>query len=693
MGWKETLSVYDQEALADLTSVGLVRRAGKQVAAGAVAPVSADADDAEVQGTFTVGDQTVVFKDAPLAEADCGCRATGLCVHILAAVIFAQKAADRTEQGEAVGSPSTRAEIEAELLALTPEAVFKWAGKPATRQAIELLSRLPEGERRVVAGDTSLEIVLAEGARCRYLPGGGRPEDGLDAVICEAPDRRRKGVITACLIYWLEQHGIVVEWPTDLGGGATGALSLSAEERALTRAVQDQLAGMLGTGLMHLARHREDALGDLAGSARGGRLPHLAALLRQLVGEMEALRERQSGGEPGLVLDRLVHAYLLCQTLAHSPVAAMDRLRGQFRRQYVPRKVGLLWMAGAHQYETRSGARGLSLILWDLEHDRPHTVNCGRTGETAGGFDPASAWRTALGWKHGRAPQDLNNQLLTLDNVKASFDGRLSLSGQTILVDAIPAAAAAEAIHHSGHQRWENLCRKLAAVLQEPQPLLSPVLIRPRKITPLALDEVSQEWVGWAMDDNKAWLRLSLPVSKRHNQRAAAINQYLAAVGGGLRTVTLEVRLVNQRPVLQPVSLVIDSQAGPVALHPDLEFIDLNKQLRLGDRLKGRLTRRTAAPPADEKGPEHSAGRERLMSQLEEMLLGAAEIGLDCPYLDAEQIEKLGLDLKSAGANVLVGLMERLGRRNNAAALIQAHYGLQLARRRLHIHDLIHPFE
>lgn len=686
MAWKENLSVYDQAALVDLTSVGLVRRAGKQVAAGRVEVVKADAADA--QGEFRVGGRTVILKDAPLAEAECDCRATGLCVHILAALLFVQQAADGTGRDGAAGSPSIQAEIEAELLALTPEAIFKWAGKPATRQAIALLSRLPEGERRFVDGDNSLEIVLAEEARCRYLPGGD-----LDTVICEVPDRRRKGVVTACLIHWLEVHGVRVPWPTDLGGGATGALGLSAEERVLIRAVREQLAAMLGTGLMHLPRHRGDVLADLAASARGGRLPRLAALLRQLGGEMEALRERRTGADAGQVLDRLVHAHILCRVLEESPVEAMDGLRGQFRREYVSRRTGLLWMAGAHQYETRSGARGLSLILWDLERDRPYTVNCGRTGEAAGGFDPTAAWRTALGWKYGRAPRDLNNQLLYLDGARASFDDRLSLSGQTTLVDAIPAADAAEAIAHTGHDRWDELSRVLAANLQTPRPLLPPIFIRPRKVAPLILDEIAQEWVGWALDEKKAWLRLSLPVSEGHNIRAAAINKSLDAVGGGLLGLTLEVRLVQQRPVLQPVSLVAATREGPAALHPDLEFVDLKKQLGLIDTLKGRLGRRKAQPPEDVAVSGNPAARQKLIARLQDMVLGAAEVGLDCPYMDARQTEKPITSLKSAGALHLARLVERLGRGKDADVLIQAHYALQLARRRLHIHDLTHAFD
>lgn len=686
MSWKAKITAYDEQALVDLTSVGLLRRARKQVEAGTVRALAAD--ESESQGIFAVNDQTVVLPDGPLTEAGCDCRAVGLCVHILAAVLFARQSPAPDEAEPSPAPEKTAALLEKELQDLTPQKIFTWAGKPALRTAVELLARLPGDDRRTIPGDTSLEIVLGDAVRCRYVQGAG-----LQGVICDAPDHRRKGVIAACLLHWRQQGGDEIPWPEDLGGGQTGSVHLSEDEKQLTHAIREHLAGMLRAGLIHLPRHMEDTLRDLAWSARGGRLPRLSALALQLVGEMTAFRKGRTGTGSGRVFDLLVHVYVLCEALARSPVEAMAPLRGRFRRDYHPRAVGPLWMVGAGKYETRSGAKGLNLVFWDLANNRPLQVNCGRSGEAARGFDPAEAWKTVLGWQKGCSPQMLNNKVLQLENAKVSQDGRLSLSGETLLKENTDPQDQNRAIETAGYHSWDQLCRDLAAELQKPQPAPGPLLVRPSRITPLVLEEISQQWTGWVRDQAGQWLRLTLPVSDSHARRAEAFNRCVAACATDIRGVVLVCGFARQRLRLLPVSLIVKTRTGFTCLHPDLEFYDIKQQLNLTSLIKRLIPKKQAAAPELPPVSPYAEELEGLIRKVQDMILGAAEVGLACDYLEREQTAGYAATLESGGAPRLARLVGRLGAHKDPTALIQAHYALQMIHRQIHIHGLVHQFD
>jgi len=681
-GWQSKIAAYDRQSLVDLTSVGLVRRAEKQVAAGAVRPVPDETTDS--QGVFSVADQTVVLPDGPLTDARCDCRAMGICMHILAAVNFAQSTAPDSNS-ETPATTISKADIEAEMSIHTPDAIFKWAGKTALRQALQLLSRLPEADRSITTGDASLALALGEAVRCRYVPGAG-----LDGIICEAPDHRRKGVIAACLLYWWQQRGHDIQWPEDLAGNETAATALSDDERQLTMAVQAQLSAMLQAGLMHQPRHLEDALRDLAWSAQGNRLPRLSALLLQLVGELTAFRNGRAGAESQQILDRMATVYLLCEALNRSPIDAMATLRGQFRRDYIARKVGPLWMTGAYRYQTRSAAKGLTIVLWDLKNNTPLRVNIGRTGEAAKGFDPASVWRQSLGWQKGRSPEDMNNMVIRLENAKVSNDGRISLSAETGLKSIEAVNGDIEAIENIRVGNWKQLCRQLSLALQAPQPALQPIMVRPRRVSAMVLDEIGQCWIGRLQDDDRQWLNVTLPVDDLHNSRAALINKCISVAKNDIQGVLLEPRLFQQQLQLLPVSIIVQTKNGLHAFHPDLTFLDFTRQLKLSTLLKRVLPRLPDGKAEALHQDDALASLDSLTAGVLDMILGAAEVGLSCPYTDPEQISRFTTDLKSANAPQLADLVQRLGRRNECRPIVQAYYAFQLARRKLQIERLIH---
>jgi hypothetical protein len=377
MSWRRQACAYDDDALAQLASSGLLRRARKQLESGKVELLADEAGE----GRFRVANQQVSLLDAPLERSVCDCSASGLCVHILAAVLQTRKESSPIEADLAAAKAAK------ELSALTPDQIMRWAGRPGTRLAARLLDGLDEGAGQISERPGSVEIVLAEETACRYILGAS-----LEGVICDAPESRRKGIIAACLLHWMQRQSRDFQWPEE-SRPAQGETRLSKGESELLAQVRQQLESVLACGLMHLPQAYEQSLRNLAWSARGGELPRLSALLLRLCGEMAAFRDRQASSDSGSLLEQVVATWALCDGLSANAPDTMGRLRGAFRRDYTAAELGPLWSCGAYRYESRSGACGLGLLLWDLQSLKPLRINLGRSAETARSFNPWASWQ------------------------------------------------------------------------------------------------------------------------------------------------------------------------------------------------------------------------------------------------------------------------------------------------------------
>lgn len=678
MSWQRQITVYDDAALADLTSIGLLRRARKQVDAGKVTLVAS----AEKQGTLTVGGCNVILSAGPLTEACCDCSATGVCVHILAAVLFIRERALPEKRAAADGAawaPTTEPDLEQ----YTPRKIFKWAGKPATRLAARILAAVPEPDRHIENGTTSIKIRLGGGRQCRYVAGAG-----LDGVICEAPQSRRKGIIAACLLHWWQSRGTEIFWP-DFVARHTPERPLSDGEKTLLQRIDAELAEMLTTGLMHLPRHTEDALRGLAWSARGEDLPRLSALVLRLADELAAFRMRKAGTDPQLLLDRLVAVKGLLAALSHSPSDHLSPLRGRFKRDYSDHPVGPLWLCGGYQYATRGDAFGICVLLWDLDTGIPLQVNIGRTGEAARTFNPQEAWQAVLAWQHGRSPATLNGRVLEIKGAKVSADGRLSQSTTTILKNVEDASPHQDRLEALGFRDWKALTAELTRRLGEPETPSFAVILRPRRLQAFAINELTQQWTGWIGDHDGRWLRLNLPVNADHDRRVKIINKVIDGAAHRIWGLVVDARLVDTELFMAPVSVIVKHQQDWVCLHPDLDDIDLKQHGRLGTWLRRRIGRERPQP-VDTLSPPDLTGLHALFDRIQHKLLGVAELGLRCDYLETEPLVPLVRELQSISAPLLAKCLQRLQQDACLDTLVQAHYALGTARQQLLIQGLMH---
>jgi hypothetical protein len=115
------------EALTQLTNVGLVKRAQREIEAGAL-PTLTRADDGSLQAEFADGVRTVFAPGAGVADARCSCAAA-LCRHRLIVVLAWQRQA---------GESASAAVAQRSPGAIDDDALKAWAGPTAWAQAERL---------------------------------------------------------------------------------------------------------------------------------------------------------------------------------------------------------------------------------------------------------------------------------------------------------------------------------------------------------------------------------------------------------------------------------------------------------------------------------------------------------------------------------------------------------------------------
>ena len=232
MSLSEMLKTYDDAALSALASVGVLRRASRDQAAGKAQVLARD----ETKATVAADGQDVIVDSNGPAAAVCGCPATGICRHIILAILALRETPPATEADNAKPQRNVREDI----LELTEGELRKFAGADwdkAVRQAgVSAEASITEDgpNLSVMLPDTETPIVLLSGL-------------GLaDAVFKGPKTTKRRVVTTAALVVLIKDGGLSLE----------GLASEAAETETLTietletvrKAVIELVGAVLGGG-------------------------------------------------------------------------------------------------------------------------------------------------------------------------------------------------------------------------------------------------------------------------------------------------------------------------------------------------------------------------------------------------------------------------------------------------------------
>lgn len=613
MNWQAVYRNFDDEALAALGSGGLLRRAVKDVEAGKVAW---DEPPGETGGAVRADGQRVAVDGRGPAFARCDCPAPEVCKHILAAALWLRAAPAAGQDDAPPAAAAERADeapdVLAEVLALDTDALYKAAGRAAVRKAAGLLPQAGDAEL-TVQGAALLVRLPGLGLDARYIAGAG-----FAGMLSEAAASSRAALHLLAIAAVRRAHGRSLPWPgdaADAAAAAAPAAGLSPDERRLLAQARALVVELSESGWSHVSDMAAPQLRALATSARVESLPQLAGLLRSLAGTAELLARRDYGADEVQALRLAARIAALAHALDHaSPSApALARLRGARQRSFGEGATLSLLPLGAHWWEQRGGARGLSAAFWDLDGGRiVHAVSARRDGADPG-FSRAGAWELTPLWPGAASPSGLGGTVLRLDAPRLSDDGRLALGGATRAHAEGPLSRDDVRWRAAGYRDWTMLgeaVRGGAGLLGEP---IDTVLLRPAAWDAPRLDEIRQQLCWTLLDEGGARLLLRLPYEPWKAERLANLETW-AASGQPIEAVLARLDRSGGASLLEPFALAV-AHGGTVRA-VSLDFERGPARPTLAARL-GRLFGGRSAPAPREPQPVHLKALAALLDLLE----------------------------------------------------------------------------
>lgn len=579
MSWIAAWRAYDDDTLIALGNVGLLRRAAKDVEIGKVALAEQD-----VEGGWIMADgQRVRVNAQGPQQARCNCPAPGLCKHILGAALWLRDQAPSPALTAAEEPHAVAIDPLAELLTLDVTALFKAAGVAAVRRAAA--TAVVDVEWRAHGGALVLTLPSL-GQSCRWVGGAG-----FEGMISDVPAAERKAVHLSALMALRLAHGLVDTWPTNAAlvraKPANGtAERISQRERGFLAQVQGLLHELLGGGLGHVSGLTSARLLALNMSARGEGLPRLAAMLRNLGGTVDLLARRDHRAEERDALAAMARIQALCEALVAAEGEPLRALRGQVKRDFEASTALTLLPLGAHWWQTRGGARGLTAAFWHVGAARVLQATLARPDGSDKGFTRELAWTAQALWPGAGTVRMVMTSAWTLAQPRLSEDGRLALGGVT-RATPLPLWSAADArLADVGCADWRELGAQLRAAVGLAGEPIDAVLLRPADSRAPVLDEVRQQ-LSWTVADAMGrWLTLVVPVTPETHQRMDNMDA-LSARRGDVHGILVRIERTGAAVRFVPVAVWIRESGDRL----QVLSLDFEAPAARASSLRGRLTR------------------------------------------------------------------------------------------------------
>ncbi len=269
---RSDLLALTTDALAALANRGLVKRAVKELDAGAVPALETDADGA-VQGEFPDGTTTTLPPGTALDAARCSCGAAGVCRHRIAVVLAYQRTRETGAPAE-LWSPGV----------VTDDDLVALMGERTLRRARRVLQAGYRAKlRRPTAQDRTAQAELPT-CTVTFLVPGDLSYVHTDAVT--------KDEATALAVWAFREADAQGTDTVDVGGSPTTAADLGA--------VADLLDQLLLDGATNASEVLDVAWQRLHRDLTAQRLHWPAAVITDLLAQLSAYRARSAGYEAEL---------------------------------------------------------------------------------------------------------------------------------------------------------------------------------------------------------------------------------------------------------------------------------------------------------------------------------------------------------------------------------------------------------
>jgi hypothetical protein len=487
------LAAVDDDALAALSSVGLVRRARKDLDRE---PVTVSADDGVVR--VTLGDGTVTMTAAGPADARCTCPAGTRCRHVLIATLFLKA------NPPAATEPPPAIDVAAELVAYPTDALVRWVGRKTFNDAAKLLAGSPDA---VVVEGTGVTVRFpSAGVECRYFPGAG-----LAGMVTTAPAKARDRFLAAAVLAVRRARGVAVEGPSEPAAVVEPAAGSPRTRAEVVAAARRLLEEMVTVGLAHPSGSVRDRLRTLAVSCTGCDLPRLSLSLRAMADAVERSLRRDAAADDVALFSLACRTYALCAALA----GPSPDLVGRHRSRYdVTGPLDLTGVA-AYAWRTASGYRGLTVLFWDAVAGAFCSWSDSRPLARDASFDPVARYEQDLPWAGATSARGMSRARFRLTDASRNDQGRLGSSERARAALLGDADVAGIDFGPRGFTDWSALRHHLAAVtpvgLAEHPPLDRMVVVRPSGWGPRAFVAAEQTLVWPLLDPAGDAVLLTLP--------------------------------------------------------------------------------------------------------------------------------------------------------------------------------------
>lgn len=663
-GWLEVYVGLDDSTLAVLANPGLVRRGVAEVAAGRVALVSAEVDAASVG----VGSPPMLVRLVAAGPqlARCPCPVAGVCVHIVAACVWARSVSDSTgaaeatvDSGESADPGGTPASVSDEALSWDPGVVTRAVGIAAVRRvAASLRSRsVDDLAQTTTVDETTTRLSLSWPGSPEVVFVRGTGVAGL-LVAGDHSDVAESAWRLEAVVRLFALHGRLWPWPSGVGA-PSGLLPGQAETCAAVIAAAESA---VSAGLSHAGPWAAESVAALAQRARLEDLPLLAGLTDRAARTLARVASREDGADEDGALLALARAWALAYAVVGQPGVLPRDLVGHPASAPVDLG-GTLIPLSARWWTDPSGARGLTVRFWDGEQGRVETVTAGR----AAGVDPTFQRSAGAALIWNASADVILSAPCRVEAAERRRDGTLSPTtrsrvipnGDWASVD-LPALAGAVQRARTG---------PAAVGFGPPRPRVRLVIPRRRGIGPLEIDEVAQE-VVWTVTDTDG---------VKHRLRLDAVGPEL----DGLAWVLAQRSTITALTVAdgRPETIFVADGAGLRLVSPSLTTVsEFGLAARLRTRLQQLREHRAATPDPAPPNPLES-----LCADVREVLAALAASGQ--PHLSARQAATLAERSSTAhdlGLGVLARTVERLTSANALPAdVLRAAFVLD------RVHDLI----
>jgi SWIM zinc finger len=683
------VKTLDDDALAGLANKGLLRRAQKDLESARPRIVAVDDGKVRVQ----LADASV---DVPelVARSTCTCPATGICRHILGALLFLRDdpelaAADALVQktlelGEDQDSTATvRAALPpspADVLGnLSDEELQKWAGKGLFRKALKALAASPQVEIESAAA-----LVVRFPSRnitCRWIPSGG-----LLGMVCSCQaETVCEHVVTAVLAYQtsLGKRQVVAE--TAILEESAGAPRTRAEVLA---SVGNVLREMISLGLARVSEATVQRLVTLAVSAHGVDLPRLERMLKSLADELNLMLRRDAQASSSNLLALAARIEALRTALVRNPAPA---LVGQHRSQY--HDVGQITLIGlgAQQWRSPAGYQGVTVYFWDESRKGWSTWSESRPVDQPG-FSPAGRFFGDGPWAGCASPPQAARSVLRLSGTWRNPQGRISGRAATRAIVTGPSQPAEVP---GAITKWSQLAERARQLfggrLGDRTENLELALLVPKMWGPAFYDSLRQELVRPVLDEEGRAINLWLPFTAQNETAIKILERHDPTNTFGLLGA---LRLVAGRICVQPISLF----AGEEIVSLNLEQSSTSAGHSRSDKASGgakeledeEVVTGDGAETTVESGSATPLGRFLITAQAEVEALAESGIAVrhDPELLTsaARRLDALGLTSCAVPVQRLLQalsrparLMEPDARDAASGALLHVSYVLRLA--------------